>query len=169
MTIPPRLMKAVAGTGGSAQEPRNDYREVKVSLAEAIAALDRETGKPVDVSHVEFRSIEGLLYYRVATREGVYLVSGRDAALLTVTEDVARRIAASKGASPKDIERTTLVRAHDQDYLWGPLPAWRIEVADDRRTAYYVEVPGGEVRTTHRWGRVLGFLTGMHTLDFLSP
>lgn len=169
MTIPQRLLNAVAGAGGSTQDQRDHYREVKVSLADAIDALDRGTGNPVDVNQVAFRGIEGQLYYRVSTRQGVYLVSGRDASVLTITEDVARRIAASKGADPKDIESATLLRAHDQDYLWGPLPAWRIEVADDRRTAYYVEVAGGEVRTTHRWGRVLAFLTGMHTLEFLNP
>lgn len=169
MTIPPRLLNALGVTESSAKGPRNDYRGVKVSLADAIAAVDRKTEEALDVNRVEFRNIEGLLYYRISTREGVYLVSGQDAALLNIDAEVAQRLAVSKGLRSEHAGTTTLLRSHGGDYQWGPLPAWRIEASDASRTLYYVEVEGGEVRTTNRLGRVRTFLVGLHTLEFLNP
>jgi len=62
-----------------------------------------------------------------------------------------------------------LVREFDSDYRIGPLPAYRLALADGQRTKYYIGVETGEVHATNTGGRWRGFLAGLHTLNFLRP
>ena len=169
MTTPPRLKSMLGGGGNSAAQQPLSYRDAKVAISEAITQVDRAAGQQVSVTNVEFRNIEGLLYYRIATPQNVYLVSGKDGSFLTIDAEAARRIVISKGVNPESIGAIRMLRTLDQEHTWGPLPAWRIEMNDAQKTLFYVEVFGGETYSTQRWGRILNFLTGLHTLDFLNP
>ncbi len=60
-----------------------------------------------------------------------------------------------------------MVSVHDGDYRYGPLPAYRFRLNDARETNVYVAASTGEMRATNRGGRWRGFITGLHTFDFL--
>lgn len=171
MTVPNRLLRAVAGPQpqvGRAQTGESPYRTLRISIPDAIAAVDRSGGHALNVRDVSMRSIEGQLYYRISTEEGVRLVNGNDGSLLTISGDVARRILVHGGIPAEQLGAVAFLKEYNLEYPYGPLPAWRVESHDAKATIYYVGVDG-ELRSSRRLGRIHEFLMGMHTLEFLSP
>lgn len=169
MTIPERLLRVAADGGTPAEEQKSPFREMRLSPAEAIVKAEQAAGQPVVVSSVSFRQIEGRMHYLISARQGNFLVSSLDGSLLTITEALARRIVAAQGARPEDLGSATLLQSFYAEYTWGPLPVWRIAAHDPKKMIYYVEMDGGEVRSSSRLGRLRGFLTGLHSLEFLNP
>lgn len=168
MTIPGPLLRAFAQDEKPPAETASPYRNLRVSVPGAIAAADGAAGRNVDVHDIAFRKIEDRLYYRVGTRQGVFLVSGDDATILRVTEDVAKRIVVHRGAGADELGSVTRLETYGVEYTFGPLPAWRIAASDAQRRIYYVEVNGGEVRFTTRVARLRGHIVGVHSLEFLN-
>lgn len=168
MVLPVSIFGA-PGQLSAAGPPGPAYKEIAVGIPQAIAAVEAGLGREVNVTSVEFRRIAGRLLYRVQTDgAGAHLVDAISAERYVIDETRARELlrladpAAAGGAM-------TLVREFDSDYRYGPLPAYRLSLADAARTNYYVSVETGEVRATNTGGRWRGFLAGMHTFDFLRP
>jgi hypothetical protein len=172
LVLPNRLLHILSSVG-PAPAPKNreahDFRALRVSIPEAIAAVDRAAGRTVLVQGVEMRKIEGQVYYRLAADDATHLVNAQDGSLLEISEEVARRILVHEGIAAASLGSASRVETYGAEYTYGPLPAWRIESRDAHRTIYYVEVHGGTVRASHRLGRVREYLEGLHTLTFLRP
>lgn len=151
----------------AAGPPGPGYKEIAVSIPQAIAAVEAGLGREVKVTGVEFRRIAGRLLYRVQTDgAGAHLVDALSGERYVIDEAVARELLrlADPAATGGEL---TLVREFDSDYRYGPLPAYRMTMSDAMRTNYYIGVETGEVRATNTGGRWRGFLAGMHTFDFL--
>ena len=143
------------------------YKEIAVSIPQAIASVEAGLGREVKVTGIDFRRIAGRLLYRVQTdRAGAHLVDAVSGERYVIDEAVARELLrlADPAASGGEM---TLVREWDSDYRYGPLPAYRMSLGDAKRTNFYLGVETGEARATNRGGRWRGFLAGMHTFDFL--
>ena len=146
------------------------FRNLRVSIPEAVTAADRAAGQPVRLGGVSFRTIEGRLHYRLVTEPaGVVLVDGSDGSITKVTEEMARRIVTARSRVPvESLGTAALQTTHDNAYAYGVLPVYRFQPPGSS-TWYYVETDGAEFRAVSRISRVKNFLTGMHTLDFLRP
>jgi hypothetical protein len=149
--------------------PGPGYKEIAVSIPQAIAAVEAGMGREIRVTGIEFRRIAGRLLYRVQTDgAGAHFVDAISGERYMIDEAVARELL--RLANPKATGgEMTLVRKFDSDYRYGPLPAYRMTQADSQRTTYYVGMETGEVRATNTGGRWRGFIAGLHTLDFLRP
>ena len=145
------------------------FRDVAVSVPQAIAAVDAAAAKPVEVTEFGFRQVLGTLYFEIGTvKSGRHLVSTRDGVRLHITEDIARQIAAESFGPGVTGKRASLLNDYDSDYAYGPLPVYRLPLEDSRATIVYVARDTGEVRFTNRPGRLRGTLAGLHTFDFLG-
>lgn len=147
-----------------------DFRQVKVTVPEAIAALEAATGQPAQITGVGLRRFRGRLLYSLSTPGGKsYLIDAISGEPFIITEQVAREIAFSAVSRSASLGPARKIEKFDSDYNWGPLPAYRFQVEDSPGTAVYVGIQTGEVRSTDRLGRIRAFLTGTHTLQFLRP
>ncbi len=168
MVLPVSIFGA-PGPKSTAGPSSPGYKEVTVTIPQAIAAVELGLGRAVKVTGIEFRRIAGRLLYRVQTEgSGAHFVDAVSGERYIINETVARellRLANPAAASGE----MTLVREFDSDYRYGSLPAYRLALGDAQQTNYYVGVDTGEVRATNSGGRWRGFIAGMHTFDFLRP
>lgn len=168
MLVPVRFF---GGPGFKSTEgpPGPDYRQVALSVPQAIATVETELGRTVKVTGMEFRRLAGRLFYRVQTDgAGSHLVDAVTGERYVIDEAAARELL--RLVEPEaHVAAVTLVKDFDSDYTYGPLPAYRLVLADGSRTAYYISTDTGEIRGTNREGRWRSFIAGTHTFDFLRP
>lgn len=142
------------------------FQEIVVTVPQAIAAVEA-AGNAVEVTGAGFRRIAGRLLYEIATKEhGSHLVDALSGEPFAMDPATARQLA-SRALPAATLPEPALVTTHDTDYRYGPLPAYRFALGDSRATSVYVVAATGEVRATNRWGRLRGFIAGLHTFDFL--
>lgn len=145
------------------------YNEATVTVPQALRVVEMAQGAAVDVTGIGLHRRAGRLLYAISTRRhGTHLVNALSGERLVINEDVARQFV-GRAAPGAALGVVALLRAHDADYRYGPLPAYRVTMGDARRTSYYVAAETGEMRATNRGGRIRGFLAGLHSFDFLRP
>ena len=160
---------AAAPLSASSAPPQPAFRDVRVSVPDAIAAAEKVEGGPVQVVNIRFRHLAGRLAYVVTTEKKHYLIDAISAAPIQIDQTLAREIMAAAAGPAVRIRESRLLSEHDQGYLWGELPAYRFILEDPAGTWVHVGVPTGEVRSNSRRERVFLFLAGTHTFDFLRP
>lgn len=144
------------------------FRDVAVTVPQAIDAVERTVGHSVDVSSVGFRRTSGLLLYEISTKQdGTHLVDALRGELFVVDPAVVQGLVMRAMPGVHSSEPATLIREHDRDYRFGPLPAWRVPLKDPNETIFYVATSTGEMRATNRGGRLRGLIAGLHTFNFL--
>jgi hypothetical protein len=136
-----------------------------LDLAAAAAGLVRLAGEGPE--KVEIKSLLGRPVALLAGREGrprLYdLASGRR--LSPISGALAARIAEADHDGSARAVKVQPIAANDTEYR-GPLPAWRVEFAEEGR-ALYVAADSGSVtaRRSTLW-RVYDFLWGLHIMDW---
>lgn len=146
-----------------------DYRQIAVSVPQAIAVVEDGLGREVKVTGVEFRRLAGRLLYRLQVQgAGSHLVDAVSGERFIIDEAAARALLRLADPAAAGGEMA-LLREFDSDYRIGPLPAYRLTLADSGQTKHYLAVETGEVRTTNAGVRWRNALAGLHTLNFLRP
>jgi hypothetical protein len=143
-------------------------RDVTISIAQAIAIVDAAAGAPAKLEDVRLRRLAGRLVYEISTDSGKHLVDAVDGSRVAIDEEFAKHIVkrhVGEGARFRDV---SLLRVHNDEYGWGPVPAWRIALDDDRATLFFIGAQGGEVSYSDRYGRARQWLIGWHSLAFLN-
>lgn len=166
----PRSLFPAETVPAARQAALPDFREAKITLPAAIAALEAATGQPAEITGVSLRRVHGrLLYSFSAARNGQHFIDAISGARFIITEPIAREIALASLPGTGSLRSGSKIEQHGWEYSWGPLPAYRFEVGDSAGTIFYVGVPNGDVRACGRACRVRGFLADTHTLSFLRP
>jgi hypothetical protein len=175
MVLPQDILSRVAprpGSGPASPGPPAgpSFNEVKVTVPQAIAAVEAATGRSIEVTGVSFRRLAGRLLYQIETANaGMHLVDAIAGTRVELTEDSARQMAGWVVQGRGRLREVSVLRQHDSRYSQGPLPAYRISVDDPTATILYIPIATGEIRVTTRPGRIRSFLVGTHTFQFLRP
>ena len=166
----PRSLFPAETVPAARQAALPDFREAKISLPAAIAALEAATGQPVEITGASLRRVHSRLLYSLSTpRGGPHFIDAITGEKFVITEDVAREIALTSLPGTGSLGSGSRIEKYGWEYNWGPLPAYRFEVGDSAGTIVYVGVSNGEVRACGRACRARGFLADTHTLSFLRP
>lgn len=126
------------------------------------------------VSSVQIRSMAGRPVMELECRSGsqvapllVDVSSGH--ILSPIKEETARQIALNDYDGSPAIESVTFIETTTQhsEYRGKELPAWRVQLADDRKTAIYVSANRGLVtaRRNQQW-RWFDWFWMLHTMDY---
>lgn len=174
MVLPLQRETQPPGVAQQGQAPARDshpYRQVAVSVPQAIAAAEAAAGRPLSVTSVSFRALPGRLVYQIETNgAGVFLMDTAEVARIVITPELAAQIAAAALGHPAAWPAPVLLREHTSEYMHPSLPAYRLEADDAQHTVYYISAQTGEVlQGSTRLGRLRGILVGMHTFGFLRP
>jgi hypothetical protein len=162
---------SVAQQGEAPARDSHPYRQVAVSVPQAIAAAEAAAGHPLPVTSVSFRALPGRLAYEIGTNgAGVFLINSVDGARVVITPELAGQIAADALQQTAAWRTPVLLREHTSEYKHPSLPAYRLEADDAQHTVYYISAQTGEVlQGSTRLGRLRGMLVGIHTFGFLRP
>ena len=174
MVMPLLRPAARSADSGKSNTPPGDsapFRQMAVSVPQAIAAAENAAGRPLRVERVALRTIAGKLIYEIgATRGATFLIDAMDATRLVVDEGLARQIASRAHPGPIEWSSIALVREHTNEYKYGPLPVYRLAANDPKATLYFINADTGEVAAAStRLGRLRMMVVQMHMFGFLQP
>lgn len=148
-----------------------DFTAAVVTPEEAvrIATGETEAEALAPIRDLRFGRIEDRLVYKVALEgAGLRMVDARSGEIIEVDEARAERLARQEFDSEAAIVDLRLVDDRDPWYQYGPLPAWRVDFDDARRSISYVAVSDGSVRRSDRITRLKSAIVGTHSFDTLS-
>jgi hypothetical protein len=167
------LPRNVLGGGGirpagSINAP--DFKQIAISVPQAIAATEAAAGGGVLTTGVDLRAIEGRLFYEISTaRSGTHLIDAVNGARLEITEEYAKQMAERVLGGQGPLQGVETLRKYGFEYTYGPLPVFRFAFADPAGTIVYISSRSGEMRVSNRNVRIRTFIAGTHTFDFLTP
>jgi hypothetical protein len=134
-----------------------------------VAGVLTVVGSPVgDITHVELRGTATGPFYIVTGEKGVARVDARTGSLAPVTQQEAESAAQrDQPGSPRVQGAQLFTEAPPIEYRDGPLPTWRVALADGAGTVIYVDGVTGEVIQRHndRW-RFYDILWMLHVMDY---
>ncbi|MBI1790713.1 MAG: PepSY domain-containing protein [Acidobacteria bacterium] len=148
----------------SADNPAPDFRQVRVTIPQAIAVLEAGRAKPLRISEIRAAARGQDVIYEFTLRNGQTLaVNAGSGASLEVTRDEAERNALAASGKGAQIASTALLTERESGY-WGPLPAYRVALRDDR--IVYVAAGTGKVDSISTpLSRLRAWLGGLHTFE----
>jgi hypothetical protein len=146
------------------------FEEATISVSSAIAAVRAHVGKPVRVVSVRLRRLPGRIAYEVGTvAHGSHLVDAITGGVLIVDEALASRITATALGRSSGLGAATLHPAAATDCPGRLLPGYRVELHDDKGTAFCVGAATGDFQHSDRLMRVTGAVMRWHEFGPLRP
>jgi hypothetical protein len=143
------------------------FDQASVPPSDAIAKLSDHLGHPVRVTAINLRRLPDRVAYQVLTAgHGDYFVDARDGTIFSVTESLAKQIVARALGTTADLGPVTVQTEPTLTYA-GPLPAYRIPVADGKSTVFFVELATAQAHLTDPLSRAAGLVMGLHGLWLL--
>lgn len=105
--------------------------------------------------------------YRVASSEGVALYDARSGLRISITRDLARRIALRDYSGPGDIASLTAVQAPSMEVRRHAGAVWRVDFDDPDSTSLYVSANDGSIveRRNDTW-RLFDVFWMLHIMDY---
>lgn len=145
-----------------------DYRGAVVSPSDAAEVVARQAGDTALVRRLGAVRVLGRSHYMLDLASlRTYFVDMQSGALLEITPDVAGEIARQTTGLDSARLQVTKLTGYNSAYMRGPLPSYRIDFDDPRRTAVFLSPRDGVVRYTTRALRVKAYIAGFHTFDQL--
>lgn len=154
------VMIAYGEGGGGGPRTAIDFSVMVVSPAEA-SRIGSAALRGARVRSVAIRRLLDRLAYNVWTDSGTVVIDAATGAVVTFTPDLAGRLALEGLPAGSTIEAMVRIDRASAGYA-GPLPAFRVDVADGRGTRAYVNATTGEVQRRSRAERMRAFLTSLH-------
>ena len=146
-----------------------DLQAVSVSPAEAVATVAKLAGGAPEVTSLELRRVATAVVYEISVAGGgAYLIDARSNQPFTITSEVAGQLVRDRFPSPSQVQQSDLLSTHDMTYPLGPLPVYRVVLAGDPSTLYYVSPRDGTVSRSDRWSRAQNALASLHTFEPLK-
>lgn len=143
-----------------------DFREVSITVPQAIAAAEAAAGKPIRVSGMGIRHWPGRLLYEVQSDAGTFLIDARSGERFEITEDAVRQmLAQSRPNAP--VQQISLLKEHVVGYSYGPLPVYWVRMGDAAETHLYIARDNGQIQSSNRLGRFRALFHDLHNFSIL--
>jgi len=136
-----------------------------ISVASALATVGTTVG---EITKVELRGTAIGPFYVVTGDKGSARVDARTGVSAPVTQAEAEAAARRDQPNSPAVAQSALIsEAPPIEYRDGPLPTWRVSLADAAGTVVYVDATTGEVAQRHndRW-RLYDILWMLHVMDY---
>ena len=161
--ILPRLS---AEPEGSPTSDTIDIKKVLLSAKEVLSNLETVVGDLSQVKAVTLKRIADSDVYEIVTPgRAPFLIDAESGGPFSVTAQQAEALARRYMASGTREVKVELLSRHEFTYPWGPLPVYRVAVAGEPSTLYYVSPRDGTVKHSNRESRVRNAIASLHTLD----
>jgi len=140
--------------------------DATVSPAEAIRIVrEREHGESA-LKKVQLVGVDGEPYYRIdLAKQPKYLIHARTGERLVIDSAVAERLARRGFAKTLPIRSVSKQTERTLTNPVGPVPAYRIDFADERHTVALVNMYDGTVLHTNTRRRLMSIFAGLHTFE----
>lgn len=149
--------------------PVIDYRNVRLSPADAIRRLDVLADGQAEVKRVHLVQIHDRPVYRIRTDDNdFHYIDGLTGDVFEFTPALAEAIPRSLFAITAPAIETTRLTAHDASYPAGPLPAYRVRFEDAPAANLFVHEQDGRVVRMTATARLRNGIMSLHTLNPLE-
>lgn len=130
-----------------------------------LAAVTDAVGAPV--LKLQLKPLYDRYVYEATTAEGIRLIEAGSGRPITIDAPKARELAVARfggNAQVRSVKRVDEVTLETRDLT---LPVWRVEFADDDRTALFVSATNGDVveAKNDSW-RLWDFFWMLHIMDY---
>jgi len=145
-----------------------DYRNLSLSIPEAISILETNLGHAVQVTTCTTYRLSNTLVYDMTLKDGKrYLIDAIEGVPTTVTEAQIKENA--KAAAPPGSHIVDMTYLNRRPYAyWGPIPIYRLIFNDASRTYVYVSPITGQVEVKNKgWNRLREWMLSLHKFEFL--
>jgi len=138
------------------------------TLVSPLEATRRARQAGLEAPHAfELRSTPSGIYYLIQGKGGPLRLDARTGAPAPVTSAEAEESARRDMPGRPEITRTTLIDAPDIHYRNKPLPAYRVELADEHHTSVYIDTKTGAVTARRNdAARIHDVLFALHIMDY---
>ncbi len=145
--------------------PMADFRDIRISVPEAIAVLEADLGRESHVTGVKVTRFGNGLAYEIARRGGSrHLVDALRGTRIVITQAMAEKMARAAAPNAGGIARTDLLSKRDF-YYGGPLPVYKIAFDDGWGTVVYVSAATGKVQNWNRLVRFRRWVVSLHGFE----
>jgi len=166
----PRSFLGRPGANPAGAPAAPDFKQMTITVPQAIATAEAAAGGSAVATSVDVRVIEARLYYQIAlAKGGTQLIDAVSGTRLEITAEYARQMAERLIGGRGKISESGMVRTHDLEYAYGPLPVYRFVFDDAAATIVYVHPSTGERLSSDRRGRLRAFIVGTHSFEFFRP
>jgi hypothetical protein len=157
------LFFAVAPMDRVKGEDRIERRPPETIVVDRLAPVPRIDG----VVEVSLKVIGGRALYSVRARDSRVAFDAISGARVTIDAAFAEAIARTDQRGQPRARSVERIETAPVEYRGKPVPAWRVELDDDRHTVIYVDAHSGEVtaRRNDLW-RAFDFAFGLHVMSY---
>jgi len=143
------------------------YASLEMSPAAAIDRLEELTGQSVEVQSVNLRRLPEMVVYEISRRDGpTALLDAQTGQLVEITSELAETIALADRPQAGAVQAVDQLAYNDQGYVYGPLPVYRVVLADGKDTYVHVTADTGEIsQVNDRWSRGRYYLRTLHNFQ----
>ena len=143
------------------------YDSMTVSPAQATMVA-RAHADGHEVRNLSLRQLGGGLLYQVnLIGSGPVLVDGQSGAVVQITDSLVMASVRKRFGADVEIDRVEYLERRTLSYLFGPLPAYRVEIGDEARSVVHVAVRDGRLRASTGRSRFVGAMGAIHTFEAL--
>lgn len=148
--------------------PTVGYRNLKISVPEAISILETDLGHTVKVKGCSIFKLSDTFVYEMILEDGNrHLVDAVKGTLTIITEAEIKKNAIAAAPPGSNIVDMTLLDKRPYAY-WGPIPVYRFIFDDISRTHMYISPMTGQVELRNKgWNRFRGWMISLHKFEFL--
>jgi hypothetical protein len=152
---------------GTSKKVTFDFRMATLAPSDAIAALEENLGKAVEVKEVRLYQVLGNLVYQILIKNArSYLIDAQTGKEIIIDKLMAENIAKSYLPGHMKILKTEYFETHTSEYPYGSLPAYKISFNDTWKTISIVEAYGGKERHKNILLKIKQTIEGFH---FFTP
>jgi hypothetical protein len=148
---------------------KTSFKDIKVSIPEAISILETEIGHALQVAGCSVYKTSDKLVYEIALKnEEKYLVDAIVGKLVKLTNADVKNIALAAAPLGSNIVDVAFLRERPYAY-WGPIPTYRFIYNDMARTHVYISPTTGQIEFKNEgWNRLKEWMVSLHKFEFLN-
>ena len=144
------------------------YRDLSVSIPEAISILETSVGHTVQVTGCLVHRLSDTLVYEIILEDGSrHLIDAIKGKSTKITEAEIKENAIAAAPPGSHIVKMTYLTKRPYAY-WGPIPVYRFIFDDVSRTYVYVSPITGQIKLRNKgWNRLREWMLSLHKFEFL--
>lgn len=162
------LARGNARNTSASAAARPDFADIRVSIPQALVALEATSGERRRVTGVKVTRFAGTLAYHISLEnDESRLIDALTGEPIVVSQALAEELARAASPGAGEPASTRLLAKRDF-YYWGAVPVYKVGFADALGTVVYVSAVTAETQRWNHLFRVRRWIVSLHGFEPLK-